>query len=93
MTLVDQPVEQPIRTTGNNLVGLWRPAFIKVKHRLFVFGGGGNTSSELHTLDLCDMQWRTIHVIICNHQTNKGAIMTQSCTHTHVPGCPRYQAM
>ncbi|CDH55639.1 hypothetical protein RO3G_05780 [Lichtheimia corymbifera JMRC:FSU:9682] len=61
MTLVDQPVEQPIRTTGNNLVGLWRPAFIKVKHRLFVFGGGGNTSSELHTLDLCDMQWRTIH--------------------------------
>lgn len=63
MTLVDQPVDQPIRTTGNNLVGLWRPAFIKVHHRLFVFGGGGNTSSELHTLDLCDMQWRTIHVI------------------------------
>lgn len=53
---------QPIRTTGNNLVGLWRPSFVKVDHRLFVYGGGGNVTSDLHVLNLCDMRWETIQV-------------------------------
>lgn len=53
---------QPIRTTGNNLVGLWRPSFVKVGHRLFVYGGGGTVTNDLHVLNLCDMRWDTIQV-------------------------------
>jgi hypothetical protein len=53
---------QPIETTGNNLVGLWRPSFVKTDHRLFVYGGGGNVTNDLHVLNLCDMRWETIQV-------------------------------
>ncbi|ORX55829.1 hypothetical protein DM01DRAFT_1027456 [Hesseltinella vesiculosa] len=53
---------QPIQTTGNNLVGLWRPSFVKVDHRLYVYGGGGNVTNDLHVLNLCDLRWETIHV-------------------------------
>lgn len=53
---------QPIRTTGNNLVGLWRPSFVKVDHRLFVYGGGGNVTDNLHVLDLYTMRWDTVQV-------------------------------
>ncbi|KAG1047324.1 hypothetical protein G6F43_010223 [Rhizopus delemar] len=48
------------KTTGNNRVGLWRPSFVKVDSRLFVFGGGGNVTSDLHVLDLRNMKWETI---------------------------------
>ncbi|KAI8073175.1 hypothetical protein BC940DRAFT_329905 [Gongronella butleri] len=54
---------QPIQTSGNNLVGLWRPSFVKVDHRLYVYGGGGNVTNDLHVLNLCDMHWETIHTI------------------------------
>lgn len=53
---------QPIQTTGNNLVGLWRPSFVKVDHRLIVYGGGGVVTNDLHVLNLCDMRWETIQV-------------------------------
>ncbi|CEP13651.1 hypothetical protein [Parasitella parasitica] len=54
---------QPIQTTGNNLVGLWRPSFVKVDHRLFVYGGGGNVTNDLHVLNLFDMKWETIQTV------------------------------
>ncbi|KAI9030812.1 hypothetical protein CLU79DRAFT_731626 [Phycomyces nitens] len=54
---------QPLKTTGNNLVGLWRPSFVKVDQRLFVFGGGGNVTNDLHVLHLTDMRWETIQNI------------------------------
>jgi hypothetical protein len=50
------------KTTGDNRVGLWRPSFVKVDSRLFVFGGGGNATSDLHVLDLRNMKWETIQV-------------------------------
>lgn len=53
---------QAIQTTGNNLVGLWRPSFVKVKDRLFVYGGGGNVTNDLHVLNLYNMRWETIQV-------------------------------
>ncbi|KAI7862586.1 hypothetical protein BDF14DRAFT_1853469, partial [Spinellus fusiger] len=52
--------DQPVQTTGNNLVGLWRPSFVKVDRRLFVFGGGGNVSDDLNFLHLSDMRWEAI---------------------------------
>lgn len=55
---------QPIQTSGNNLVGLWRPSFVKVKDRLFVYGGGGNVTNDLHVLNLLEMRWETIQVSI-----------------------------
>lgn len=58
---------QPIQTTGNNLVGLWRPSFVKVKDRLFVYGGGGNVTNDLHVLNLLDMRWETIQVSFFIH--------------------------
>ncbi|OBZ91336.1 Kelch domain-containing protein 3 [Choanephora cucurbitarum] len=51
---------KPVQTTGNNLVGLWRPSFVRVDHRLFVFGGGGNVTDEIHVLDLHTMRWETV---------------------------------
>lgn len=56
-------MRQAIRTTGNNLVGLWRPSFVKVDERLFVFGGGGNVTNDLHILNLYNMKWETAQVI------------------------------
>ncbi|KAI9263748.1 hypothetical protein BY458DRAFT_491081 [Sporodiniella umbellata] len=50
-------MRQAVRTTGNNLVGLWRPSFVKADERLFVFGGGGNVTNHLHILDLNRMKW------------------------------------
>ncbi|KAG1441399.1 hypothetical protein G6F56_011502 [Rhizopus delemar] len=52
-------MRQAVRTTGNNLVGLWRPSFVKVDGRLYVFGGGGNVTNQLHILDLNQMRWET----------------------------------
>ncbi|SAL98698.1 hypothetical protein [Absidia glauca] len=51
---------QTIKTTGDNLVGLWRPSFVKKDYRLFVYGGGGNVTNDLHVLNLCTMRWETI---------------------------------
>ncbi|KAI9272401.1 hypothetical protein EDC94DRAFT_596369 [Helicostylum pulchrum] len=51
---------QPIKTIGQNLAGLWRPSFVKVDQRLYVFGGGGNVTDDLHYLDLKQMCWETI---------------------------------
>lgn len=53
---------QPIKTIGQNLAGLWRPSFVKVEQRLYVFGGGGNVTDDLHYLDLKSMRWETIQV-------------------------------
>lgn len=53
---------QPIKTIGQNLAGLWRPSFVKVDQRLYVFGGGGNVTDDLHYLDLKQMCWETIMV-------------------------------
>lgn len=53
---------QPIKTIGRNLAGLWRPSFVKVDQRLYVFGGGGNVTDDLHYLDLKHMRWETIQV-------------------------------
>jgi hypothetical protein len=61
--------DQPIQTTGNNLVGLWRPSFVKVDHRLFVYGGGGNVTNDLHVLNLTDMRWETIQVSMIKDQS------------------------
>lgn len=51
-----------MQTSGNNLVGLWRPSFVKVDQRLFVYGGGGNVTNDLHVLSLNDLRWETIQV-------------------------------
>lgn len=53
---------QPIKTIGQNLAGLWRPSFVKVDQRLYVFGGGGNVTDDLHYLDLNNMRWEIIQV-------------------------------
>ncbi|KAI8073177.1 hypothetical protein BC940DRAFT_343867 [Gongronella butleri] len=66
---------QLIQTSGNNLVGLWRPSFVKVEQRLYVFGGGGNVSNDLHALNLSDMRWETIH-------TNQGDAPSKRYGHT-----------
>ncbi|KAI9282093.1 hypothetical protein BC943DRAFT_116844 [Umbelopsis sp. AD052] len=50
----------PIQTTGQNLVGLWRPSFTKVDNKLYIFGGGGQVTTDLHALDLVDMRWSTV---------------------------------
>ena len=54
----------PIKTLGDNLAGLWRPSFVKVDQQLYVFGGGGNVTDDLHYLDLLQMKWKTIDVSI-----------------------------
>ncbi|KAI8343624.1 hypothetical protein BC941DRAFT_343858 [Chlamydoabsidia padenii] len=53
---------QPIHTTGKNLAGLWRPSFVKTDKKLYVFGGGGNVTHDLHVLHFDDMRWETIQV-------------------------------
>ncbi|KAI8075475.1 uncharacterized protein B0P05DRAFT_547641 [Gilbertella persicaria] len=84
---------QTIQTTGNNLVGLWRPSFVKVDHRLFVYGGGGNVTNDLHVLNLYDMRWETV-------QTAKGIPPYKRYGHTATlwnnciiifGGCNEYQ--
>jgi hypothetical protein len=52
----------PIQTTGHNLVGLWRPSFTRVENKLYIFGGGGQVTTDLHVLDLVDMRWSTVQV-------------------------------
>lgn len=54
--------EQPIKTVGKNLTGIWRPVFVKVDQSLFVFGGGGHVTDELRYLDLTNMHWKVLHV-------------------------------
>lgn len=53
---------QPIHTIGKNLAGLWRPSFVKTDKKLYVFGGGGNVTHDLHALHFDDMRWETIQV-------------------------------
>jgi hypothetical protein len=53
---------KPSRTTGQNLVGLWRPSFTRVDQKLYLFGGGGHVTNDLHVLDLVTMHWDCIVV-------------------------------
>jgi hypothetical protein len=53
----------PIQTAGQNLVGLWRPSFTRVDNKLYIFGGGGQVTTDLHALDLADMRWSTVQVL------------------------------
>ncbi|KAI8599990.1 hypothetical protein EDD21DRAFT_145749 [Dissophora ornata] len=48
---------KPCGTTGQNLVGLWRPSFTRVDQKLYLFGGGGHVTNDLHVLDLVTMNW------------------------------------
>ncbi|CAO3617909.1 unnamed protein product [Cunninghamella blakesleeana] len=54
---------QPIQTTGKNLTGLWRPSFVKTDKKLFVFGGGGTVTHDLHVLHFDDMRWESIQAL------------------------------
>ncbi|KAF9917495.1 hypothetical protein BX616_000801 [Lobosporangium transversale] len=47
-------------TTGQNLVGLWRPSFTRVDQKLYLFGGGGHVTNDLHVLDLITLNWDCI---------------------------------
>ncbi|RKP22811.1 hypothetical protein SYNPS1DRAFT_6178, partial [Syncephalis pseudoplumigaleata] len=49
-------------TSGNNLVGLWRPSFIRDRHLLYSVGGGGVTLEGIQQLDLRTGVWTTIKV-------------------------------
>ncbi|RUS16955.1 hypothetical protein BC938DRAFT_476410, partial [Jimgerdemannia flammicorona] len=53
----------PLQTSGQNLVGLWRPSFTRVRNKLYVFGGGGNVTNDLHVLDLKDRRWESVQAI------------------------------
>ncbi|KAF9431789.1 hypothetical protein BGZ76_011698 [Entomortierella beljakovae] len=48
---------KPVGTTGQNLVGLWRPSFTRVDQKLYLFGGGGHVTNDLHVLDLTTLAW------------------------------------
>ncbi|KAF9403169.1 hypothetical protein BGX21_006535 [Mortierella sp. AD011] len=48
---------KPCGTTGQNLVGLWRPSFTRVDQKLYLFGGGGHVTNDLHVLDLTTLNW------------------------------------
>ncbi|KAF9404192.1 hypothetical protein BGZ94_004316 [Podila epigama] len=48
---------KPCSTTGQNLVGLWRPSFTRVDQKLYLYGGGGHVTNDLHVLDLVTMNW------------------------------------
>ncbi|KAG0246157.1 hypothetical protein B0O80DRAFT_462368 [Mortierella sp. GBAus27b] len=48
---------KPCSTTGQNLVGLWRPSFTRVDQKLYLFGGGGHVTNDLHVLDLTTLTW------------------------------------
>ncbi|KAF9582061.1 hypothetical protein BGW38_000708 [Lunasporangiospora selenospora] len=52
---------KPCRTTGQNLVGLWRPSFTRVDQKLYLYGGGGHVTNDLHVLDLETMNWDCVH--------------------------------
>ncbi|KAI7900069.1 uncharacterized protein BX663DRAFT_477289 [Cokeromyces recurvatus] len=55
----------PIQTSGDNIVGIWRPSFVKVDQQLYAFGGGGgNVTDDLHCLDLITMRWKSIQNVI-----------------------------
>ncbi|CEJ05146.1 hypothetical protein RMCBS344292_19094 [Rhizopus microsporus] len=51
---------QTTRTTGKNLVGIWRPAFIEHNQSLYAFGGGGHVTDDLRYLDLSTMCWKAL---------------------------------
>ena len=53
---------KPVSTTGQNLVGLWRPSFTRVDQKLYLFGGGGHVTNDLHVLDLTTMHWEGVLV-------------------------------
>ncbi|ORE17932.1 hypothetical protein BCV71DRAFT_180538 [Rhizopus microsporus] len=53
---------QTTRTTGKNLVGIWRPAFIEHNQSLYAFGGGGHVTDDLRYLDLSTMCWKALDV-------------------------------
>lgn len=49
-------------TTGENLVGLWRPTFTADRRKLYVFGGGRAVNDHLNVLDLSTGVWSHITV-------------------------------
>ncbi|KAK3807931.1 MAG: hypothetical protein J3Q66DRAFT_356878 [Benniella sp.] len=51
---------KPCSTTGQNLVGLWRPSFTRVDQKLYLFGGGGHVTNDLHVLDLATLTWDSV---------------------------------
>ncbi|KAI8055797.1 hypothetical protein BDF22DRAFT_672260 [Syncephalis plumigaleata] len=51
------------RTSGNNLVGLWRPSLVRDRHLLYSIGGGGVTLEGVQQLDLRTGIWTTIKAI------------------------------
>jgi len=53
---------KPCSTTGQNLVGLWRPSFTRVDQKLYLYGGGGHVTNDLHVLDLVTMNWDCVLV-------------------------------
>lgn len=53
---------KPCGTTGQNLVGLWRPSFTRVDQKLYLYGGGGHVTNDLHVLDLVTMNWDCVLV-------------------------------
>ncbi|ORX96608.1 galactose oxidase [Basidiobolus meristosporus CBS 931.73] len=62
-------------TVGQNLVGLWRPTFTRVDKRIYVFGGGGVVTNELHSLDIQSLVWTT-------HKDSIGKPPTKRYGHT-----------
>jgi hypothetical protein len=49
-------------TTGDNLVGLWRPSFTRDRHKVYIFGGGGVVTDQLHVLDMYTCKWSIVRV-------------------------------
>ncbi|KAG0238271.1 hypothetical protein BGW42_006551 [Actinomortierella wolfii] len=53
-------IAKPRTTTGENLVGLWRPSFTRVDQKLYQFGGGGHVTNDMHVLDLETLRWERV---------------------------------
>ncbi|RKP09666.1 hypothetical protein THASP1DRAFT_13966 [Thamnocephalis sphaerospora] len=47
-------------TTGDNVVGLWRPSFTRDRHLLYTFGGGGVVPEHIHQLDFRTGVWTSL---------------------------------
>lgn len=48
------------RTTGDNVIGLWRPSFTRVENLLYLFGGGGMVTNNLTTFNVDTCRWSTV---------------------------------
>ncbi|KAG0050783.1 hypothetical protein BGZ83_004444 [Gryganskiella cystojenkinii] len=82
---------KPVTTTGQNLVGLWRPSFTRVDQKLYLFGGGGHVTNDLHVLDLTTMHWECVlpGIVFAEPATGKEAT-PHSTTKEGVPPTKRY---